>query len=382
MMILATHPQDETRNIRDEKGKWQIAKDRTLILLGIIISLIFFYYLFFYRAPAPDTSEFPPIGVLHNKKTVEMRHGNSILWSDKSGTSTIYLNDLLYVPLGSEATVTISKAEDLGVPENTEFYLPGGTFARFDAVGLSSLSFTLWDTPQFWMAPFYSYDLLPLPDPTPLKQAAEALTADLIPLLSHELHLKPINSHLISMLPLDRLVYYSIILFYPAHGASFIQSSRWLETAWSYIPLPGTQVVVSISRDRHFYRELFYQTHHGNNIILLQFSSRGTYYWKVTASYHGEKIESAPSFFSVSAHKGIAKTGVPESAKTLTNQGYMIEIAKDNDFKELLRNEISPTSDCPTSGLAPGEYYCRYRALGPTAKTPEIKKIKIPSLRR
>lgn len=344
-------------------------RDLIVVAVASVVLSIVLYFLFF----APSISwlqNAKQVGKIQTNGTVRRRHGGNLAWGNIKGSAPVYLHDIVYVPKGTEASVTLGQKT---VP------LPDDTMIQFDE------DFTTGGNFEIKLLEIPKVPALPLPlkitklgnllpDVHPLELRLSELKARTLEKVFAQLNL-------IRIPPLERyeapavltIEDYEIRLILPENERYNLKANRWMKMAWSKLPFPDVTYHVEIGKEADFRRVLAHETK--KTQFSAQFDDEATYYWRVRGERAGKQVTSPASKFVMTIRGGKSQRqpalAIPNDSPPV---GYPVEIATDPEFEKVVRTVLHNEVSCPDSGLPPGVYYCRVRQQGATATRGKVLK--------
>ncbi len=280
-------------------------KDRILIFLSLAGLVVVFYLLFFWeRSTLVNGGKV--VGVLRTDRMVRRRHARNLHWHDLKRQETIYLQDIVYTPRGSQAVVTFADGRTLELKQDS--------MVQFDELTVDGIQITLFDLSDKEREQQDFFRLVPYPkivktnllqDPGGLELRQSEYSDRLKKALSKPLEIARVKRTVMPRFVLDQLKDYTVRLVRPENKEFNLATNRWVQAVWTPVPLPDVKFELQISVDSDFGKFL---THRAKkNQLLVQFENPGRYYWRIKAIQGADHIYSRVGAFSLSYGGGIKR---------------------------------------------------------------------------
>jgi hypothetical protein len=155
----------------------------------------------------------------------------------------------------------------------------------------------------------------------------------------------------------NRVTDWTVKIVIPVDGQYNLASNRWMQMAWTAVPIPGISYRIEVSKTRDFGKELFYSTK--KNYLLLQLDNASKYFWRVRAQLGKEEIVSDIGHFELTPTGGIVSQK-DVIRKLATDVGALsFVVATDVKFLHVVKRGPIKEAMCEKRGLASGKYFCR-----------------------
>lgn len=289
--------------------------DRLVILAGSLGFTLAAWYLFFAPVTLSYDQTAAPVATVKMEGKIRRRHARVLQWEDLSREAPVFLRDILYVPEGATAEVTLH--------DGKKIVLAPESLVQFDDITIHEIEISLWDKVQkVAQAKPKVFRLMPLPKPPkagalPDTFGLSMLQQDLGQRLEaiRKVEFKALEVKKVAMPPrfsLKNLPDYDVLLASPLNGSKIaLNGERWMKMAWSPVPLINITYELLMSRDPNFKQTIPHQTQ--STSVNVQFQDAGKYYWRVRVRRANETVTSAVSEFEMVVPRGVAgkKPGQP-----------------------------------------------------------------------
>ncbi len=287
--------------------------DRLILVVASLFALLISHRLFFKVYEIPPGDNALELGNIHTEGTVRRRHGKSLAWGDVSGTSTLYLRDILITPKEIGATVTWGNGQSLLIEPNT--------MVQFDEVSNDKIQIVLYEgkVKQAQKSPTQTAPMHKIVVqkqetikivPYPKTARLQTLDSDLLSgnalaelkvhtdnLLQKNLVFEPITPIVDKPFNLNRITDYKIVLLTPSPSQFNAVYNSWQKFSWDYAPLDNIEYQIEISKEQNFDRLITHKTR--KKELELQFQDPGRYYWRIRALQNSASIISESSYFDM-----------------------------------------------------------------------------------
>lgn len=327
-----------------QKAAREEAWDRGVVLFLLFVAFGAGTWFFFGQRgghPPPGTRVF---GQIETNGSLRRRFAGELHWRDLRSGDDVFLDDVVYVPAGSETRIVREGhgALPMRLPEDAMVAVreDGPVVLDFEERQPGSLD--------------------PLPDPEGLALRLNELTQRWLR-RPERLDLLDVGPAPYGQYPLDKLAYFRLFLVTPVELTLKFKTYTWYDTVWTPIPIDGVSFTIEVSKDSKFERFLSYNSRRSR--LAIQLDQGGIYYWRVRATLREEYAKSPSAKFTLSRH-GMDLPGATGAVPQAKMTGYTAEIARDAEFQRILFMNVVSQAACPPGALKPGNYYCRLLPIG------------------
>lgn len=293
--------------------------DRWLILLACLLILLTGYFLFFYHQVVGLTGDAAVIGTIQSDGPIRLRHARTLVWGVSQSETDVFLRDTVYTPKGTTAEFQWNEKKFILEPES---------LVQFDEASLDKLEITLMEG-KIRVDPkdagaisvskpvanlifkFKEGEIGYIPDINPLIIKHSELSSRTVDSLNRKLDLEPPRAVIVPKLYLNQLADYKIVLQSPESGEFKFDGKSLLNFSWKPIPLPNIEYFLHISNTSSFKNDLMNSSRREELDIL--FDQSGEYWWKISARWRREEIDSSSRKLALLKDKG---NKIPERSLT------------------------------------------------------------------
>lgn len=288
--------------------------DTFLLLVGVLCTLLFSFFIFGPTQTHFDVSGLNVIGSLETPTGVKRRHARALAWEEVKKTIPIYTKDLVYTPPQSSAEVRLGDDKILMLEPDSLVEFEAINQENFDIVLLQGSGTIKLGQSEKTIplklkggAPveFKADKVLSLPQfyvdvETWSKAQSEYFSrASSVPLLTPLAEVKKIEDQLklnltdfiLELLPATQL---------KDTGSSSLEGP-WYELAWTQIPLTNITYELEISRTPQFNRLI--QQNLKTTRVPAQFLEGGEHFWRVVAKHKNEELQTRSQVLNVTKVK-------------------------------------------------------------------------------